>query len=77
MNATANHSSDEVLEKYAMGSLSDSESASLEEHLLLCEPCRSRLDAADQFLDVMKLALEEFCDTSPEREIKLACVSGS
>ena len=57
MNIRAGHLSDEVLERYSMGALSEPQSAPLEEHLLLCELCRTRLEELDQFTRLMKAAL--------------------
>ena len=57
MNAAALHISNDLLESYAMGSLSDPESEPLEEHLLLCSACQARLDELDEFVHVIKAAL--------------------
>jgi predicted anti-sigma-YlaC factor YlaD len=38
------HESDERLELYALGRLSDSDLIGIEEHLLVCDHCRDRLD---------------------------------
>ena len=43
------HGTDEQLELYVLGRLSDSESAFLEEHLLYCGECLDRLEAAEEF----------------------------
>ncbi len=43
MEATS-HESDERLELYALGRLCDSEVIGIEEHLLVCDVCRERLD---------------------------------
>jgi len=47
---------DDVLESYAWGRLSDPDSAPLEEHLLWCDACRNRLKLTDDFLCVAKAA---------------------
>lgn len=65
MNTTAIHLSDELLEEYAMRKLSDQVSAPLEEHLLLCQSCCTRLETVDEFLDVVKAALAQFRKNSP------------
>jgi len=57
MNTTAYHVPDELLEQYAIGKLSDQVNAPLEEHLLLCQFCCSRLEAIDEFVRVVKAAL--------------------
>jgi hypothetical protein len=43
------HESDERLELYALGRLSDSDVIRIEEHLLICDSCRDRLDDAANF----------------------------
>jgi hypothetical protein len=57
MNAGFNrHYSPQVLEEYAMGIRSEKDSASLEEHLLICATCQTLLAEADQYIHVMKAA---------------------
>ena len=56
---TGNHPSEETLELYAMRRLEEAEEARLEEHLLLCEECRERLQAADDYVRAMRTALAE------------------
>ena len=48
------HCTDDALELYALGRLEESGTEELEEHILLCEPCRERLDEADAFVRAMK-----------------------
>ena len=48
--ATSSHFPEDVLERYAMGKLSNQESEPLEEHLLVCVPCQQRLAELDEFL---------------------------
>ena len=43
------HESDERLELYALDRLSDSDVIRIEEHLLICDSCRDRLDDAANF----------------------------
>ncbi|MBZ5609481.1 MAG: zf-HC2 domain-containing protein [Acidobacteriia bacterium] len=57
---------DNLLERYAMGKLSEQESAPLEEHLLVCPPCQQRLDELDEFLAVTKTALAAKTPRSPQ-----------
>jgi anti-sigma factor ChrR (cupin superfamily) len=65
MNTTAVHASDDILERYAMGTLSGRESAPVEEHLLLCTVCQERLEDLDGFIQVAKVALEVSAQSSP------------
>ncbi len=58
MNAAAVHVPDDTLERFAMGTLSDPESVPLEEHLLLCPLCQARLEDLDDFIQVVRAALE-------------------
>ncbi len=53
---TDQHISEDVLESYSMGKLSDEESAPMEEHLILCPVCRARLDETDEFIRATKAA---------------------
>ena len=53
------HFPDDVLEKYAMGSLSNLDCGPLEEHLPLCEDCRTRLMKVDEYILVVRAALTE------------------
>lgn len=52
------HCADEDLELYSLGHLDDdsSEFAFLEEHLLICDGCRVRLDEADRYVRAMRSA---------------------
>ena len=43
------HLSDELLDEYALGTLAQEQLAGLEEHLLFCQACQSRLEASDEF----------------------------
>lgn len=70
MNEGANHLGEEILEKYAMDKLSDWDNASVEEHLLICQQCRTRLENMDEFVAVMKEALVDFSDVEPSAKLK-------
>jgi hypothetical protein len=39
---TVEHPSDDLLERYSMGRLTEAETAPLKEHLLICRECRNR-----------------------------------
>jgi anti-sigma factor RsiW len=52
------HSSDDLLERYAMGRLLESELAPVEEHLLICEDCRNRLAEIDADIAAIREALK-------------------
>jgi anti-sigma factor ChrR (cupin superfamily) len=53
------HFPDDVLEKYAMGSLSNLDCGPFEEHLPLCEDCRTRLMKVEEYILVVRAALTE------------------
>lgn len=54
------HLADDELERYSMGNLPDSDAGGLEEHLLLCEHCRQRLEETDTYVGSMRDAAAEF-----------------
>lgn len=51
------HVEAELLERYALKQLSDDESATIEEHLLLCPTCQRRLQESDEFLNAIRAEL--------------------
>lgn len=53
------HVSDDVLEAYALKRLSGNDLDTLEDHLLLCEDCRSRLEEAEDFVAAMRQASQK------------------
>lgn len=65
MDLDLNHVDEELLEKYSLGRLPDSEVASLEEHLLVCGLCRVQLDAIDVYVRAMRGAMRASAQTAP------------
>jgi hypothetical protein len=53
------HIEEATLERYSMGSLAEEAAAEVEEHLLLCEACRTRVTEADAYIRAMKRAVPE------------------
>jgi hypothetical protein len=53
------HFPDDVLEKYALGSLFNVDCGLLEEHLTLCAGCRTRLMKVEEYILVVRAALME------------------
>jgi hypothetical protein len=53
------HISEDVLELYAMGRLSDSELEPVEEHLLVCHACQDALQETDDFVRAIRVAARE------------------
>ncbi|HXB72309.1 MAG TPA: hypothetical protein VNY05_28985 [Candidatus Acidoferrales bacterium] len=54
------HLDEDELEQYSMGNLPESESDAFEEHLLVCEQCRLRLEEIDEYTASMRGAAAEF-----------------
>ncbi len=63
------HSTEEMLDLYAVGRLEEPLAEILEQHLLICEPCQVRLDQADSFARGMTRATARL---ARERELKSA-----
>lgn len=59
------HGTDEQLEAYVLGRLSDSEEEILEEHLFVCATCRTAVDQQLVFASGMREAL---ADVKPQRD---------
>ena len=53
---TMQHFEDEVLEGYVLGTLSPVQAEELEEHLLICEGCRERVDSMSDFVQSISAA---------------------
>jgi hypothetical protein len=64
------HAADEDLERYSQGGIAEEECARLEEHLLVCESCRGRLEEHDRFAGSMALAGEQWRAEHPPKETK-------
>lgn len=64
---SATHIADEALERYSLQRSSDEEIETVEEHLLVCDECRARLDQADHYHRTMRLALRDANAAAPEK----------
>lgn len=53
------HASEETLEQYATGCLSEEQLAPLEEHLLVCEDCRNACAETESYVGAMRSAAEQ------------------
>src|SRR5579883_1636866 len=62
----AKHCSEERLEEYAFGRVSEEESAAIERHLLVCEQCQESLAQIDEYILLMKGALQNPAAPIPE-----------
>jgi hypothetical protein len=58
MDVPTLHLNEDFLDEYAAGTLDVDQSAAIEEHLLACELCQSRLVRADQFIALFRAAAE-------------------
>lgn len=56
---TGTHINDELLERYALGYLSEDSVSELDNHLLLCEGCQLRLNEVEEHAQVMSAAAAE------------------
>jgi hypothetical protein len=56
MQANSEHSSEENLEHYSLGTLSESETEVFEEHLLICPSCQDRLTEMDAYVQAAQAA---------------------
>jgi hypothetical protein len=50
------HYPEEIWESYAMGILSEEQSAPMEEHLLICPACQDVLAELDEYLEAIRIA---------------------
>ncbi len=50
------HFSQDALELYALGVLSEHGCSDVEEHLLICPQCQTQLEAADEYIRVVRTA---------------------
>lgn len=48
------HVDEERLERYAMGALEVAQTAAVEEHLLVCADCQSKLTELDEFIQALR-----------------------
>ena len=70
------HAGDEFLEQYAMGSLTGPQVMELEDHLLMCSDCQTRLEEVDRFVAAMRGAAAELDERDEARRQKWTKVSG-
>lgn len=60
------HVEDDRMEQYSMHRLGEEESAELEEHLLLCESCRQRLEQTDALVSGIRAAATDLAKAEAE-----------
>ena len=66
------HMDEEDLEKYSAGMGSAEDFSAYEEHLLVCEPCRLKLQEAEEYLGAMQFAARKIRLETPLAPVKRA-----
>jgi len=61
------HPSDSSLEAYVMGHLSSPENSRLEEHILWCLPCQTRLEETAVYVETIRAGLVQMNSSKPNR----------
>lgn len=56
------HLTEDVLESYALAQLSAQDCPATEEHLLICPICQDRLDRAEEYIRIVKVATSILAD---------------
>ena len=64
------HLEDGEIENYCMGAVSEEDSARYDEHLLICESCRNRVTASDEYVSAMQGAALQSRRQSRRAEIR-------
>jgi anti-sigma factor RsiW len=62
------HLSDDSLELYSLGRLTEPERTQAEEHLLMCDECRKRLEATDAYIAAMREGLRRKSKAATDTE---------
>jgi anti-sigma factor RsiW len=66
------HMDAEEIETYSLGGLSERDAASFDEHLLICDQCRTNVEASDAYVAAMRDAARQIRQTpsqaKPERD---------
>jgi hypothetical protein len=75
MQLRSDHSSDEILEQYAMHSLQEPVLAEVEEHLLVCSRCQEQLKEIEAYVGAMHDAAERLDQEDESRKRFLTRVS--
>jgi hypothetical protein len=65
------HYPEEIWESYALGMLSEQQSAPLEEHLLICRACQDMLAELDEYLEVLRIAARRCLSKSVAASVTL------
>ncbi len=53
------HITEDILEAYSLGQISETDVAPVEEHLLVCRECQDRLQATDLFVATLRHVLRD------------------
>jgi hypothetical protein len=71
------HMDPEDLERYSLGRTTPDETAGVEEHLLICEKCRDKLDETESFAFAVTAATAELHRTGAKRWSKVAVLAAA
>jgi anti-sigma-K factor RskA len=65
------HLDEEAAEQYSLSNLSARKVAEIEEHLLICEPCRQAVAASDAYVAAMRKAAAQLRqdEQKPKRKV--------
>ena len=80
MEETGNrHMDAEEIEAYSLGDLAEPEAAWFDEHLLICDLCRTKVEASDAYIAAMRgaarlirQAAQQAAGSSPVAKVKAA-----
>lgn len=70
------HIDEETIEKYSRGDLSTTKVARVEEHFLICGPCRESLEGSDTYLAAMRQAAAKLRRAEKKPKPKVARKAG-
>jgi len=65
------HLEEEAAEKYSMGKVSARKRAEIDTHLLICESCRQKVSAADEYVVAMRNAAAKLRKEAPKPKARL------
>lgn len=73
----SSHAPEETLEEYVFGRLPEPQCAALEEHLLICPGCQQRLRETDDYIRLMKEAMNGWRPAGKISAVRAAVASGT
>jgi hypothetical protein len=70
------HMDEEEVERYSLGGISEPDSSRLDEHLLICEFCQSRVAESDRYVSTMQFAAAQMRRDTRRSKTRWAGFSG-